>query len=306
MTPPAQFWQSLDGILVINLIHRTDRWEKFLEKTETFIPREKLHRIDAILGTSIPGYGEKPWFSRKTPASVSRIRAGSVGCMLSHRKAIAYAKEQGWKNVLILEDDAEFLQNFCNISGERIAHYLQQTPNWDMFFLGFYQKKQYYTVIEAGTLPANTLFSSPAIEEAHHFEIIRLRGPLLLHAYVVNSSFYDTLLKGLPTEKTCWQWNAYWGSIDSWIQNWLGRQAQTRIWGISPNQVVQQVIYSDICGRILTPEEVACTHRPRKYIPLPLSELEKKIPLQWWEIIQQTTKRLGRLLRARLRGFRQA
>src|SRR6478609_5541833 len=56
------FWQMIDGVVVINLDSRPDRWTQFQAATRDIIPAEKLHRLTARLGRDIPGYNQRPWF----------------------------------------------------------------------------------------------------------------------------------------------------------------------------------------------------------------------------------------------------
>jgi glycosyl transferase family 25 len=79
-------WEFIDKVIYINLDHREDRrkiMDTFFEKGN--IPTEKIVRFSAI-----------------------RAKKG-VGCLRSHAGALSMAKENGWKNVLILEDDLEWL-----------------------------------------------------------------------------------------------------------------------------------------------------------------------------------------------------
>tara|TARA_B100001123_G_scaffold431539_1_gene553147 strand:+ start:644 stop:1390 length:747 start_codon:yes stop_codon:yes gene_type:complete len=74
----------LDAVIYINLDHREDRKEK-IEKmlTEMNINPNKIHRLSATLNKN----------------------NGHKGCAASHIRAIKKAKENNWRNVLILEDD---------------------------------------------------------------------------------------------------------------------------------------------------------------------------------------------------------
>lgn len=75
-------WEFLDGVVYINLDKRTDRREH-MEKMTKLLPN--VHRFSAIEYN--PGY---------------------IGASKSHIGALKLAIEKRWKNVLILEDDAEW------------------------------------------------------------------------------------------------------------------------------------------------------------------------------------------------------
>lgn len=135
-------WEFIDKVIYINLDHREDRriiMKTFFEKGK--IPDEKIVRFPAI---------KKP---------------KGVGCLQSHTEALQMAKDQGWKNVLILEDDLEWL-NFEE--GYKQLQSLMSLPQWDVIQLvGWYVK----------------------------YDFPRVYYTLNAGAYLVNSSYYDTLLK---------------------------------------------------------------------------------------------------------------
>lgn len=97
--------------------------------------------------------------------------AATRSATLSHLNAIALAKYQKFKNVLIFEDDVIFTNNIF----EELNYCLEDLKNieWDMFILGcnpvepFYQKTK---------------------------NLSRCGGFYMTHAYVINHTFYDKLL----------------------------------------------------------------------------------------------------------------
>ena len=291
-TASTTFWNQIDAILIVNLAHRSDRWERLHGKLTEIGVADKVHRIDAIDGKMLQGFSRAPWFTAQTPEAVARMRAGSAGCCLSHRKAIEYARARGFARVLLMEDDARFLNDLTGREGEMIGEVLADPQRWDMFYLGFYQKRCRYRV-----MAHEMIDGSP-------FELWRIRGPLMFHATVLNRRVYDRLLDGLPVEDNIWSWTSYWGSMDAWIQNRFGRSRTVRIWATMPKLVVQHANYSDICGRILTTEESEGSHFEMATIPLDADAFERSLDRSPFEAIHQTLKRTSRVLRARLRGFR--
>ena len=116
------------NIVVINLANRTDRWESIhqhlltIQKTET--PKNQpcpfvVHRLEAIRDKT----------------------NGARGCSKSHAAAIRLASENGWDNVLVLEDDARLrtplLFNDKGIPG-RLSVLLENVEeySWNAIFLG--------------------------------------------------------------------------------------------------------------------------------------------------------------------------
>lgn len=59
---PDAFWDRIDGVLVVNLDSRPDRWQALQAATAGLIPAAKLQRLPATLGAALPGYGVAPWF----------------------------------------------------------------------------------------------------------------------------------------------------------------------------------------------------------------------------------------------------
>ncbi len=76
-------WDFIDKVVYINLEKRKDRNEHMKRMTETF--GDKVIRFEAIEDN--PGY---------------------LGCSRSHIEVVRMALSSNWKNVLILEDDAEW------------------------------------------------------------------------------------------------------------------------------------------------------------------------------------------------------
>jgi hypothetical protein len=75
--------ELIDHVVFINLDHRTDRLEN-MKKVLSKFPPYKITRLSAFSNKKYP------W----------------IGCYQSHINAFKLAMKNGWKNVLILEDDA--------------------------------------------------------------------------------------------------------------------------------------------------------------------------------------------------------
>jgi len=78
------WYDSIEKIIYINLDEATDRREH-IENQLSNVPKEKVLRFNAI---------KEDW--------------GAIGCTKSHIACLQLAIENGWKNVLIIEDDAIF------------------------------------------------------------------------------------------------------------------------------------------------------------------------------------------------------
>lgn len=277
---------------MINMRHRTDRWETLMDTLGRIGVADKVVRIEAVAGTFIKGYQQPPWFTKRTPEAVARMKAGGAGCALSHRKAVEHAKQTGLKHYMVLEDDARFVDLLTGREGRMIAEVIRKADTWDMFYLGFYQRLNIYHTVKEEKI------------DGKDFEIRRMRGPLLTHAFLVNSSAYDAMLDDMPTEKNVWGWIAYWGSVDSWIYNKFGRNRNIRVWGTMPRLVTQAADFSDICGRVQTEEESKGTHRKSTLVAKDLEGLEKSLDRSIYEILYHLIKRGGRRARARFLGYK--
>ena len=137
-----QLWDFIDKIVYINLDHRQDRRDvmsKFFH--EGGMPEDKIIRFSAV-----------------------KHERGSIGCLDSHTQVLRMAKQEGWKNVLILEDDLQWI----NLeSGYRQLTELISKPKWDVILLcGWYRQ----------------------------YELPRIYDSLNTGAYLVNGEYYDTLL----------------------------------------------------------------------------------------------------------------
>ena len=200
-------WEFVDKVIFINLDHRDDRrqiMKTFFEDTK--IPREKIRRFSAV----------------------KRSR-GTLGCVESHMEVLKLAKKEGWKNVLVLEDDLEVL-NFEE--GYKQLEELVKLPKWDVIMLtGWYRKYDFPRIYSAG----NT------------------------GAYLVNENYINTLLanrihsvhaltKGIGFNFKNPKFNAdvHWCMLQK-IHNW---------YGINPCLARQVDGYSDIGGRVIESSKV--------------------------------------------------
>lgn len=153
---------KFDGIVYINLSSRKDRKKHILDQLDQYGVKSenRIYRIDAV----------------HTPKN------GHKGCALSHVKALKLAKDKGWNNVLILEDDFEFA-----LSPEETNRMVSQ------FFFNF-SKKEWDVVL----LAAN----GGLLQKTPHFYLWRVLGRAqTTSGYAIHSRFYDTLL-------TCFQESA--------------------------------------------------------------------------------------------------
>ena len=106
---------KLDKTYVINLAHRTDRLLK-MEKQLKRVGIDNYEIFKAIQPTLEDVYEWNPKFIIPVPqwlssgkTDIDKYRIGSLGCLKSHLEVIKDAISKGYENIMILEDDTEFL-----------------------------------------------------------------------------------------------------------------------------------------------------------------------------------------------------
>jgi glycosyl transferase family 25 len=157
----------IDKIIYINLNHRTDRRIEIEGELDSY--GLQYERFEAI---STPG-------------------CGSIGCSYSHLAVLKIAKEHGYRNILIVEDDFTFKVT-KNEFEESLEKLFSIKGDFDVCMLGY--NLQRGTVVEA--FPFLT-----RVEEAQ-----------TTSAYIVNASMYDKLIElyewSSPLmEQTLQHWN---------------------------------------------------------------------------------------------------
>jgi glycosyl transferase family 25 len=143
--------ENIDKIIYINLKKREDKKAYIENQLNTFVL--KYERFDAI---------EYP-------------TQGNVGCSLSHLAVLKLAKERGYKNILILEDDFTFI-----VSKNEFENTLKSFFDNNIE----YNVCMFYYDQEAELLP-NIEF--PIVN--------RIKQSNSTVGYLVNNNYYDILIK---------------------------------------------------------------------------------------------------------------
>ena len=141
-------WEFIDKVIYINLDHRQDRrdiMKTFFEKGQ--ISQDKIVRFPAI----------------KHPFPPKGIQA-------SHTSVLALAKQNKWKNILILEDDLQWL-DFEN-SYKRLEE-LVSKPDWNVIMLcGWYidyRNPRIYNARNAGAYLVNEFYIDTLLQNRLEF-----------------------------------------------------------------------------------------------------------------------------------------
>lgn len=267
----------VDGVLVVNLDSRPERWQDVQVATRNFIPAHKLHRLPATLGVALPDYGAPPWFRGRKR---DKTWAGRAGCTLSHRAAIAHARAQNWRTLLILEDDIEIEPGLAEVLAS--LPLALQNAGWDVCYLGYTDP----------VAPYRTLAELPA---GH--SLCAVSGCSTTHAYLLRDTVYDRLLEKLPAADTIWPWISRHRAIDRWYYRNLARYF--KVCAVSPAIINQQGGFSDITQR--EHEKVHTTRVPdARYGELAFSLLGALRQLDW-RLAEPRDWLRGRI--KQLRGF---
>ena len=144
-----------DKVFIINLDRRGDRMLEIKTEMEK-IGVKDYERISAVDGQKLTGN--------------FKVAIGHVGCSLSHLNVVKLAKERGYKNYVVFEDDAVFCDNFQ----ETFSEYLKQVPaGWDCLFFGGSHVKGFHKVND---------------------KVIKMNGSYTTHAMIINHTLYDKLI----------------------------------------------------------------------------------------------------------------
>lgn len=237
-------FSAVDGILVINMDSSPGRYASFLSSVGQYLPEGKVHRISAVAGRQLETYGRKPWFTENTGTRAS-FWGGTGGCALSHRNAIAYAKAQGWRNVLIFEDDV-----FVELSQDSLELFESAVRNLSgayMLYLGYHRPAPYGRKRMVNV--TSTLWQTS--------------GVLTTHAYVMSAELYDSVLNIMPqTDGDIWRWLSSYRAVDVLYRDFVAYWHGVKIYVMDPIICKQRDGESDIGLNASHGESNACVQSP--------------------------------------------
>lgn len=219
----------IDGVIVINLEHRPERLECFARQAAEIPSFTGWQRLAAIDGSQLPSYGKLPWFRG---GKRDKAWGGRAGCTLSHRNAIALAKEKNWSSVLIFEDDVNFGDDATLLEARMNEAMHSQGDDWQVLYLG----------------------SSEVIGPCHRLGelqgerfLYETQGCIGAFAYIVKREAYDWILARLPDPDDVWSWISHHRAIDRWFARNLRPSFQVRC--VFPSLIGHFSTFSDIGQR---------------------------------------------------------
>jgi hypothetical protein len=237
---------QLDAIIYINLESRADRKELLLKELEKCnVDMSKVHKVS---GVAIPKNGHK-------------------GCVQSHILALNMIKLNGWKRVLILEDDAELNLNpdyFNAILAESLQKLDEQKSGWNVLMLASANKVLYNTehknapeddiLLEPiSTTVTNTNTTTPKANASKHDlipnKICRLYTATTSSAYIINADYVDAILALFNTcNKNMEHHKMHQHGFEIWAldQKWAELQKKDKWYCFDNDLIKQRNIWSSI------------------------------------------------------------
>lgn len=187
-------FEFVEKVVYINLDHRTDRRFQIESELLKYFSPDKIVRLSAVLDTS----------------------HGGIGCTKSHIAVLKMAMTHGWKNCLVVEDDA--IWNKFE-TGYPILEKLVSNP---------------FDVIVFGSVFAN-----------YNLDTFKLHSSQTTTSYLISQQYYPVLLRnfsdglsGLIRTRNypIYALDQYWKRIQP-IHNWFC---------VIPSLMIQREGYSDI------------------------------------------------------------
>ena len=205
-----------DKIICINLTKRSDRWEECLLNFNKI--GLKVERYEAIDGNPMNWNHVRNKNNNKKDVKF----AGVAGCMASHINIWKMAKEKGWSNVLIIEDDCDFLDNLQEIFKERIK---QVPEDWGLLYFGGIHETR------------NGEYLPQKISE----HISKAKRIITTTCYAIKDTCYDLAIKTVLADQP-WFHTAIDGYLGAYIQ------PKTNTYSFDPPLAWQRGSYSNIAN----------------------------------------------------------
>jgi hypothetical protein len=188
-----------DRIYVINLQRRVDRLDKFKELSDsigfdydifTAFDGREINENSSIEDRVIE------FQSNNFYNSFDDYFRGQVGCAFSHLRLLKHCRSNNIKNILILEDDVGFSENFQNRFENFISDFNQE---WDMIY-----------------------FSGSIIKTNESFKTYsKLISCHTTHSYAVNYSAYDYLIQNIESKIFSKPIDVIYSELQSKLKSWI-------------------------------------------------------------------------------------
>jgi GR25 family glycosyltransferase involved in LPS biosynthesis len=205
------FLNYFDHIYCINLLRRQDRWEESKANFSKLNIMNKIERIEGVDGN----------FLYPNVTGRSKRYVGIFGCNHSHLNIINDAIEKDYGNILILEDDVEFHNDFLNLFDQFSD---QINFQWDLLYLG-----------------GNYRIIKNKIQQ----NVLQMEKVFTTHSYAISNNVYKILKKEIGDSINNYINNKRLGVIDVIISN-LIKKEKLLCYGFYPKLTWQRTSYSDL------------------------------------------------------------
>ena len=193
---------NIDRIIYINLDYREDRKDEIESEIEKMNLTEKTERFRGI----------------------RVVDQGILGCTKSHLAVLKLAKERGYKNVLILEDDFEFIVSKEEFERE-LSTFFESGIDYDVCMLSY-------------------LLTQEEEPESNDQNVKRVIEAQTASGYLVNAKYYDTII-----ELYEWAWPLLENTKAHWLyandQCWKTLQKKDNWYYFANRLGKQRASYSD-------------------------------------------------------------
>jgi len=201
-----------DKIYCINLDKRTDRWNEVQAQF-------KKHGIEVERFSAENG-NTMGWKKDKYTLKPGAFN-GVAGCIASHIKLYKIAKENNYKNILIIEDDCDFIDDL----NEKFSKLIKEVPeDWDLLYLGGVHESRYGTQFKPERLTDNVLIGKRIITTT---------------CYAIKNTIYDlainTVMEDFPY---------FYTAIDGYLGAVI--QPKCKTYAFHPPFAWQRASYSDV------------------------------------------------------------
>lgn len=206
-----------DKVVCINLDRRPDR----LQESQQQWTKHGLsvERISATDGNPMNWKHERER-SVDLPNVQPTAFAGVAGCIASHTNIWRKAKQECWKNVLIIEDDCDLVNDLQNVFEEKIK---EVPEDWDLLYFGGVHETR------GGKFTPETISNN----------VVKCARMITTTCYAISERVYDLALdKVFETEPY------FHTAIDGYLGAYI--QAECNAYAFHPPLAWQRSSFSDI------------------------------------------------------------
>jgi GR25 family glycosyltransferase involved in LPS biosynthesis len=200
ITPDLHLDQLFTHTVCLNLDRRPERWRRMQQ-------RFARHGISNVVRFSAID-GERVDLPERWQAS-----AGAYGCLQSNLAVVRQARDEGWPDVLLLEDDVVF----DDALNARLPQLMAQVPpDWDMLFFGGMHRGEPLRVRE-------NVLKLTASTSTYAYAVRNTVYSAFLHAHADSSEPIDVRNRVLQERLNCYCFFPHLAWVDGGLSDTQGR-----------------------------------------------------------------------------------